>query len=209
MTDEPKKPDASKGRRKRDILKQYAVETFFVLYYSLGPERSLEGAVRRAAEIGLKTPHLNTIKNWSAQYGWVKKIEEMDQRVRDAALNDTAKAIAAMNERQTLAAMMMQQAVVEDLSAHIKLRRADKMEPMRPGEMATLWDRAVKWERQIKGQATERIEITNTVLTTFVLRIVQIFQRVNQLEDPEQRASEFADAADEAVDHLLSVEGKG
>ena len=43
------KPDASKGRRRRDILKQYAVETFFVLYYSLGPERSLEATVKRAA----------------------------------------------------------------------------------------------------------------------------------------------------------------
>lgn len=202
------KPDASKGRRRRDILKQYAVETFFVLYYSLGPERSLEATVRRAAEIGLKTPHLNTVKNWSAEYGWVRRVEEMDQRVRDAALDDTAKAIAAMNKRQSLVAMMMQQLVAEDLDAHIKRRRKGGAEPMAPNEMASLWDKAVKWERLINDQSTDRIEITNTVLTTFVLRIVQIFQRVNMLEDPEQRASEFADAADEAVDHLLSVEGR-
>ena len=52
----------------------------FLIYFDLGPERSIHRVYEEYAKGGKKLAEI-TLKQWSAKYSWVERVQKMDEEV--------------------------------------------------------------------------------------------------------------------------------
>ena len=78
----------SKKAQDRAKRQKARADAFFIIYYSMGPERSLEKLCIYATELGLKKA-LTTLKRYSIQYYWQQRVIEEDTRKYNQDLTDS------------------------------------------------------------------------------------------------------------------------
>lgn len=80
MTENQRKNGSKESPKQRDA---------FLIYFNLGRERSLERTHRELSNISPKTEKkvvdIRTVKDWSAKYKWVERVQAMDDEVTEKA----------------------------------------------------------------------------------------------------------------------------
>lgn len=209
-------PPKKKKKRRLDVALQ--AETWFSLYYALGPNRSLALAIERGAKVGLKPrPALNTIKRWSVAYRWQERVGELDAETGRANTARQLQAIQRMNEDQAAIGGMGVQLAAFSLERMLRqLRMAEECDkcglaPLELGaqDVARVMEVFAKWQRLAMGEVTDRSEIAITIWNIIIMEITQLFLAVNIYEDAEQRKREMTLGIDDIVGrHLSAMAGK-
>ena len=190
-----KTPNAGAEANRRTA--QRRADAWVLLYHALGADRSLLKLRRHLADIGLAI-NLNTLKMYSAKYGWQDRMRELDARQADARQLTHDSTVARMNERQANMGEAMQHVAGRGLAMI-----ADNAGAMTPGDVARLADIGVKLERLALGEATTRSEIEVTVYNTIIQQIAALFINVNVMDSPDDRTRTFADGVDGIIDVAL------
>ena len=176
------------------------VTTWFSIYCLMGAERSLESLLETATLLGLKPVSLNTLKNWSSQYGWQDKVAKVDVQARELAVPQIIEAMTSMNLRQARLGRVMQAIG----GSTIEIRDPYEISTR---DAATLVDIGSKLERLASGAATSRAEITVSVWSELVREIVVLFLEINSQEDSEARKRSFALGVDSLVEGHIAQQG--
>jgi hypothetical protein len=166
-----------------------------LLYHAMGPSRSLERLHRYVSGIGLDTS-LKTLKTYSAQYDWQSRIRDLDEQQAQTQRAEHLQTITEMNHNQARLG-----AALQNVSA-MSLRNISLNPVLTPRDTGYLAEIGSRLERLARGEATTRQEITSQVLTPVVNNIVVLFNRVNDIEDPDQRRVEFGVGADAIIEQV-------
>ncbi len=111
-----------------------AHEQAFIDYYRLGSGRSLNRLVQKylaMKESGLSVPtvSLRTLLDWSAKYGWVERVHEMDQRAAEMVMRSAINELPTLFRAQAMIAITLAERLKESLS------KSDIFENARLGEV--------------------------------------------------------------------------
>ncbi len=121
-------------------------------YLAMDEGRSIERLHAALAEAG-KAPSLRTLYEWSRKYHWQQRIADFERRQREATEAAFATAHREMQERHAKELLLMQQRAME------KFASGDGQE-MSWSEAARTAAEAIRLERLLRGEATERTEVT-------------------------------------------------
>jgi hypothetical protein len=179
-------------------------EQYFQIYYELGAERSLQKLTSFRGELGLPYAALSTLTKWSSDFGWQARVIQLDAFARKRAADNMERRRAAQLERQAVIGHAMQNIGAQGLEVLQKDRQ--RISDLGVGDLVQLVREGQKIENLATGLATERVEVAVGILTAIVYEVVALFERVNPLEDPEQRKVEFAGGFEELVDRKLALE---
>ena len=179
-------------------------DLYFAIYHQIGASRSLEKLREQLFKSGLSVS-MTTLQNYSAQNGWQKRLAILGvqgEAETNARLADT---VVEMNERQASLGKAMQSVGAGALK--VLLGRAGDLTATETGNLLAA---GVKVERLARGESTSRHEITTQVINQFVVQIVAIFNEVNNITSPAERAERFATRADNMVaDHQKQLGQSG
>lgn len=173
-------------------------QAWFLVYYQMGVERSLENLRLLLGEIGVKVSSF-TLESYSARFGWQAKIAEMDEKARQRTMERVLDTKVEMNLRHVTLA----RALGGVASAALMELRGNPKE-ISGGEAARMLEIAQKMERLAVGEVTERREVVVSIINVLVKAVVALFMEVNALPDPQERIDRFAFGFDEAVDKYLA-----
>lgn len=123
---------------------------YFTIYRSLGPRRTVAAAARE-----LKcTPE--TLRALSAKYGWVDRCLAYDAYLDARAVEELARGRTQMRQEHADIAVLARKKI---------LARLQTMNPDEMGarDLAAMLDLSVKIERQARGEADKKIEISGEV----------------------------------------------
>ena len=150
------------------------------------------------ADLGLAVS-LNTLKSYSARYGWAEKALTHDeaQPVDAAALAHTG-----MASRHADMAVAMQELAGRTLER--LLEQPDLQ--LSVSEVCRLLDVGVRIERQARNADVTRQELVVTILAPFMNDVVELFKEVNTIEDPQARLETWALRADGFLDQHVPLE---
>jgi hypothetical protein len=123
----------------------------FDLYWSLGPERTIERLNAALHAIG-NGPSLRTLFEWSRQYHWQDRLAQLERDARLAADAARLQALREMAERHTKEALLLQQKGAEWIS------RMDDDHVTADAAIRALVE-GVRMERLARGEPTEKHEI--------------------------------------------------
>jgi len=182
------------AQSRRDTATKRA-ESLMLIYHALGPTRSLERLARYITGLGLGTS-LKTLKTYSANYDWQARIRELDQAQAETQQAEHLQLISDMNSNQARLG-----AALQNVSA-LSLRNISLNPVLSPRDTGYLAEVGSRLERLARGEATTRQEITSQVLTPVVNNIVMLFNRVNDIEDADQRRLEFGLGADTIIEQV-------
>jgi len=186
-----------RGGTPTSVLRQQRNDALFMVYYALGPDRSLERLHDELARMGLGRS-LNTVKRYSAQFGWQARVLDMDAKLRAEREQKALAERDEQDERQARLGRNMQVLA----SAGIKTMH-DFMQqggaPMQATDVAALAKAGVQIERLATGKETDRVRIIRERDNAWTLQISAIFLSVNDLPDPDARKAEFASRFDAFV----------
>jgi len=182
-------------------------EILFLLYYELGPERSLRRLHRQLQPLGVRIS-MATLKRYSTRFSWRQQVASLDadamQRRRERALAQ----VATMLERHAQVARAAQGAGGSALQKLMSSER--RLAEMRPSDIARLLDLGLRAERTALAETADRREIAVAIWNVLTSEIVQLFKGVNDEPDPDARARGFARGVDriidEHLDHLMREE---
>lgn len=166
-------------------------DTFFAVYYEMGPERSLEKLQELCAKIGLKRA-LSTFKLYSVEFGWQNRILEVDAKLKDEREKAKFAKIEAMNDRQAQDARNLQAIARAGMTGLVQQMRETGQLEMQPQDIATLLEKGARLERLALGEATDRLEAISVTYNIMLLGFVELFKEVNLIKDAEQRMRTFA-----------------
>ncbi len=190
-----------KAAKIRAVRQKARTDAFFIIYYDLGPERSLEKLGEHVAELGL-VKSVKTLKRYSATYDWQQRLIEEDTRRQDQDLADADRRRADMMERQGKIGRTLQTLSIAGMLGH-----QDKMKGGRlhftPGEIVALAKAGTDLELRASGEPTMKIEITTVLYNVLIARIAHIFKEINLLPTAEARESMFATRVDQAKDTAI------
>ena len=181
---------ATQARRERN-------DSLFFIYYQMGPERSLEGLQKQLAMMGLKRS-LNTVKRYSAQFGWQARVLEMDAKYRAEREQKALEQRDEQDERQARLGRNMQVLASAGMVSMKKLM--DSGAPMAPADISSLAKTGVQIERLATGKETDRVRIIREVNNAWTLQVGAIFLSVNTIPDEEGRKAEFATRMDRFIE---------
>ena len=122
----------------------------FATYVDLGSERSIE-RLQTVLKANGHTRGLRTLYEWSRQFHWQHRIDDLEHKARLAEDEARITAIREMRERQAKEALALQQKGMEWLQA-----LGDK-EPAAEAAIRAVVEGA-KLERLARGEVTERTE---------------------------------------------------
>lgn len=175
---------------------RYDPEVYFALYAGLGAGRSLNGVLDLCRAAGVKAPGVSTINGWSQRYGWLERVREYEESLRQASATEVVDSLAAMNDRQANLGRALQAAAALGLA---NMRQADpRLLNLKPEGMATLAKEGARLERLALGEATERTEIISRLANIVIVEIAVLFDRINGTDTPEaqRRRADFAFGVD-------------
>lgn len=209
---------AAKNRALREDREKERTDSLFLVYWQMGPSRSLMGLLELCAAVGLKR-HINTFKRWSAKYDWQRRVLEANAREKTKREQDFGQAIDQMNDRDAALAQGMKTLIVAAINRH-RRQMADDQKIRQAGagqgvtvtpeltmdfrDMAALSRTAVNIERMARGQAISRTEVWVELATTIVQEFAIIFMTINKYETEGERESEFIRMADDMVTRYYS-----
>lgn len=183
-------------------------DSLFLVYYQLGPNRSLEELQKFLATIGQKIS-LNTLKRYSSDYGWQKRVLEMNTSLKEQKEKKALEQVEEMDNRHArfaqglfriaLAGMKGMQAQIEQSGGTLNLSVDEILRAFRTSQTG---------ERLARGQATSRVEIWIDVVQTVVQEFGLIFMAVNEIKDKDQRQQEFIRLSDEMIRRYYSAESR-
>lgn len=197
-------------------------DALFLVYWQMGPSRSLAGLREICASVGLKRC-LNTFKNWSAKYDWQRRVLEKNAVEKTRRERDFSQAIDQMNERDAMMAQGMKGLLVAAINRYRRLMTADQQRRQASAaqgvtvtpeldmdfkDMAALSRTAVNIERMARGQATSRTEVWVEIATTVVQEFALIFMTVNKFGTEDEREAEFIRLADDMMTRYYSQAAK-
>ena len=177
----------------RELAKQRS-DAYFDIYMMMGPQRSIEKLHKVLADSGLRIA-LNTLKNYSAKHGWQVRLEEAQAQLAAQLASRDVQLIEDMNTKPAQLGAAMQSVS----SSKIDAIALDPTQ-MTPRDAGYLGDVGAKLERLARGEATSRQELQVQVIAPVVQNIVQLFQQVNTIEDPDRRLLEFGLGADRILE---------
>jgi hypothetical protein len=182
--------------------------TSFLLYYQLGPERSLRRLHQQLQALGVRIS-LATLKRYSRRFSWQQQVASLDAEAEQRRRERSLQQVATMLERHAQVARAVQGA---GGSALQKLMSSDRrLAEMRPSEIARLLDLGLRAERTAFAETADRHEIAVAIWNVVISDIVRLFKKVNEEPDPGVRARLFARGVDrivdEHLDHLMREEG--
>lgn len=183
-----------KGRRKE------RADALFTIYWQMGAERSLVKLAALCSTAGVKTS-IQTITRYSKDFGWQRKLLEMDQYSREAREREAIEEVAEMNRRH----VQMAQGMIGIAFAGMKRFRtlitqaSDGAVDMSIDDMVKLYRAAQTGERLARGEATSRVEVWMDVVETVVKEFGLIFMAVNEIDVPEERQNEFIRLSDDMI----------
>ena len=187
------------------VSTQRRADSFFALYYELGPERSLEKLHKKVSDLGLYNYSVKTLKRWSSDYHWQSRIAVVDANAREVEDKSAAATILKMNERQAGLGRSLQliaQSGIKHFTDQCTdpVTRTLKGMPLAIQDITRLVDAGVKVERLASGEVTSRHEIVKDTVNAIVVKIGLLFNEVNLIEDPEERSRVFARKGDAIID---------
>ncbi len=209
---------AEKKRRAKEVatkakINKAKADVWFLVYYELGPERSLELLQQHAAALGLRKA-LSTYKSWSHKYDWQQRVVEENTRRTELDQADAVKIRSEMMTRQGKIGRTMQTLAVAGMLNLQDLMKTGRLD-IPPKDIATLAKSGTDIELRAAGEPTHRIEVTTVLYNVLIARIARIFKEANILPTIEARENRFATMVDqtqvnamEEVQALLE-QGKG
>ena len=207
-----KKQKAKKGATKARLCKIKA-DVWFLVYYEMGPERSLGLLCEHAAALGQRRA-INTFKRWSSMYDWQQRLVEEDTRRHDHDLADADKRRTKMMSRQGQIGKTMQTLAVAGMP-HLQDIMIEGRLNMEAKEIVGLAKAGTDLELRAAGEPTHKIEVTTVLYNVLIARIARIFKEANQLPTAEGRENLFATRIDQTCSsameevHGLLEQGKG
>jgi hypothetical protein len=118
----------------------------FELYYSSGDARSLS---KLATRLGLA---LNTVKNWSSQFGWQERLEEREKEV--------GRVLATKTLRSEVDSRLRNKQLIQVALVQIAKQLAEGRIKATLGDL----DKLIRLERYLDGMPDSRQEVVTTDL---------------------------------------------
>lgn len=200
----------SNAKLARETRRQEVAEVLFVMYYAMGPERSLESLRDLCATVGLKR-HINTFKRYSADFSWQRRILEKVVGEREEREKDALGQVDKMNEEHIKINRGLMSIAVAGLNfytSQLEQKRSAGLPAslkMSVEDIVKLVRQAQLGERLARGQATSRAEVVVEVISTFVQEFALIFKSVNDIADPAEREREYIRQFDERLRQYYST----
>lgn len=199
--------DASGAKKARTEQK---ADMLFIMYYQLGPERSIENLAEMCTNLGLRGASITTLKSYSVRYEWQRRLLELTVKDRERREQDALNQIDKMNEQHVKinqGLLSLAVAGIQHYQAQIERSRKQGLGGtlnINVQDIVKLVAQAQNGERLARGQATSRTEVVIEVISTFVQEFGLIFIAVNDIADPAERKREYIKRADEMIREYYS-----
>ncbi len=123
---------------------------YFTIYRGLGPRRTVAAAARELKVVP------ETLRALSSRYSWVDRSLAFDAYLDARAVEELAQGRTKMRQEHA------------DIAVLARRKIMDRLQKMNPDEMgardlATWLDLSVKIERQARGEADKKIEVTGEI----------------------------------------------
>ncbi len=211
--------EREKKRRAKEVatkarLNKTKADVWFLVYYEMGPERSLEMLMHHATALG-QGKAFSTFKRWSSMYDWQQRLVEEDTRRHDHDLADADKRRSEMMTRQGKIGRTLQTLAVAGMLHFQDAMKNTGRLALSPSDIVTLSKAGTELELRAAGEPTHKIEVTTVLYNVLIARIARIFKEANQLPTAEGRENLFATRVDQACSsameevHGLLEQGKG
>ncbi len=172
-------------------------DAYFIVYYDMGPERSLKKLCEYVAELGLRKA-MNTLKRYSIKYDWQQRLIEEDTRRQERDQGDRDKVREKMVERHGRMGRTLQSlGAAGILNLQDVMKAADGRLPFDPKDIVSLVKVGTDIELRAAGEPTLKVEITTVLYNVFIARIAHIFRECNNLPTADAREERFANRVDQ------------
>ena len=213
MAKKKKESDRFESQQRHQELTRQRAETFFWIYYHIGPDRSLEKLHEICAKVGLKRA-LSTFKDYSAKFDWQNKLIEIDTKLKEERELSHIGQVQDMNESQAKDARNMRAIARAGMSAYAKMIQTVGSIDLSPQDIATLMREGTKIERLAMGEATDRLESMLFVYNVMIYAIGDIFKEINSIKNQDERARIYGQKVDELrytklIDYVKTDENTG
>ena len=175
----------NKGAEVNQEQAKRRAEGFYLLYASMGGERSLVKLHQTLSDLGLPVS-LNTLKSYSSKYDWQAR----------AALVALAELPAAMDERQAAVGRAIQ------ALAEVRLQSLEPSD-LTVTDVVRLMTVGVKIEREAMAVPMERHQLLLEVINPMIQDLVDMFRYINDIEDKQARVREWALRGDAIVERHI------
>lgn len=163
-------------------------DALFLVYYQLGPQRSIEKLHKALTELGLKRA-MSTLKAYSVRFHWQARVLELDARLRAEREQKALEVRDEQDERQARLGRNMQVLASAGMLSMQKLMKDGA--PMAPADISSLAKTGVQIERLASGKETDRVRIVTQINNAWTLQVSAIFLQVNELPSGEERRARF------------------
>jgi len=180
-----------KKAKARVALQESRAHALFIVYYDMGPERSLEKLCGHLTELGLRKS-LNTLKRYSVVYGWQQKVVEEDTRAEDRRLHDAEQTRSQMKDRHGRMARTLQSLALAGMFTFQEALKSKGTLDFNPAEIVAMAKAGADLELRAVGEPTLKVEITTVLYNVLIARIAQIYRECNDLPTAEAREAKFA-----------------
>ncbi len=191
-------------RKKRTEARRQRGEAAFWMYYSMGPERSLEKLRDMCAKLGL-VRGINCYKNYSADFDWQNKIREVDTQLKEDRDRQQISKIEDMNESQAKDARNMRTIARAGMLFLSKAVDREKGLSLQPADIVRFMSEGTKIERLAMGEATERFEAMIFVYNVMIQAVIQVFEGINTIKNEAERDKFFRAGVDDLI-HTKLIE---
>lgn len=192
----------------RQALAKRNADGFFDIYLAMGSHRSLEKLHATLTNGGLSLT-LNTLKNYSARYGWQQRLRTAEEAAQ-AQLDEErdAERLLGMNERQANYGELAQRLAGHYLGEIFARVRVDPTAVRgTPTDITRLLAEGSRMERLARGEVTNRTEARVQAYGVMVRQITEVFINVAKAYDLSPDAVEdFVRGADQLVAGALAEE---
>lgn len=195
-------------------------DALFTVYWQMGPERSLEKLLEVCTIAGLRIS-INTLKRYSGKYNWQERLLRMQAEESARREKEAGKLVDDMNRQDAMMAQGIKGLVVagirfyqEKIRKSSDIRRkigesGDSTLEMSLGELVNMAQGAQRIERLARGQATSRTDVWVDIAATVVREFVLIFMAVNEMDNSNERETEFLRLGDEMITRYYNDTVKG
>jgi len=182
-------------------------EILFGLYVELGPARSLKLLHERLSTLGA-TVSLATLKRYSARFDWQARLAELAAESSGRRREGAIEQMSQVNERHLQLARALLGAGGTALQR--LLGSEVRLASLKPNDIARLLDLGLRAERQTMMLEVDRKQVGIAIWNDVLTNVVELYRAANEVEDPLERTSRFADGLDAlAQDRLDSLDKEG
>ena len=203
----------SNARQSRNQRMVERADMLFYLYYQMA-DRSIPKLWETVSMMGLRLSE-KTIKRYSADFQWQKRILELDTKARESNDTEAIKTVQQMNTRHAQvhqAFMGLGVAGIrkyqEDIAAK-HLAGIPETLDLTVQDIARILEQGQKGERLARGEATSRTEIMVETISSFVREFALIFIGINSIKDEEERVAEYAVRCDDMLHRVYPAAQAG